>query len=253
MAPAVSRTATNYRLIAIQVGDLVKWDSSLNEIGRAASAILRIDKDTFRNESITSARAQLVYDWILSLARTEMNHEERDGRLVQFCRAVITDGQGSALERILRDGGVAETSIDLERRSVFDSRRFHSDVIRHAKRLFIQGNYFHAVFEAVKAYNKTVREKSQSDRDGQALMLDVWGSDRGVLKITPCVSETDRNVQDGIKFLSAGLMQAIRNPTAHEPAVEWPITQDECLEILSFLSFLFRKVEAAVFVARVLT
>ena len=52
-------------------------------------------------------------------------------------------------------------------------------------------------------------------------MLEVWGWDKGCLKITPCVTDTDKNVQDGVKFLSAGLMSAIRNPTAHEPAVDW--------------------------------
>ena len=46
-------------------------------------------------------------------------------------------------------------------------------------------------------------------------MLDVWGPENGVLKVTQCLSETDKNVQNGIKFLSSGLMQAIRNPTAH--------------------------------------
>lgn len=61
-----------------------------------------------------------------------------------------------------------------------------------------------------------------------------------------CESETDRNVQDDVKFLAAGPMQAIRNPTAHEPAVDWPITRADCLDILSFLWFLFRKLDDAV-------
>lgn len=132
----------------------------------------------------------------------------------------------------------------------FDARCFHAEVVRHSQRLFLQGNYFHAVFESAKAYNKLVREKAQSEKDGQPLMLEVWGCEKGVLKITRCESDTDRNVQDGIKFLSAGLMQAIRNPTAHEPAVDWPISHEDCLDILSFLSFLFRKLEDAVFVPR---
>jgi uncharacterized protein (TIGR02391 family) len=122
-------------------------------------------------------------------------------------------------------------------------------VIRHSQRLFLQGNSFHAVFESANAFNKLVREKSQSVKDGEALMLDVWGC-QGVLKVTPCQSDTDQNVQDGIKFLSAGLMRAIRNPTAHEPAVDWPISPQDCLDILSFLSFLFRKLDDAVFVPK---
>ena len=240
----------NYRLVAIQVGDLVKWNSSVNEIDRAASAILRVSKDSFPHQSITSVRAQLVHDWVLSLARSEMTADERDRRLVQFCRAIITNDQSERLEVILREGGVASSTVDQARRTAFEVRQFHREVMRHSQRLFLQGNHFHAVFESAKAYNKLVREKAQSDKDGEGLMLEVWGCERGVLKATRCESETDRNVQDGIKFLSAGLMRAIRNPTAHEPAVDWPISQEDCLDVLSFLSFLFRKLDDAVFVPR---
>ena len=52
-------------------------------------------------------------------------------------------------------------------------------------------------------------------KDGMKLMIIVWGCE-GTLKITRCETQTDKDVQDGIKFLSSGLMQAIRNPTAHD-------------------------------------
>jgi len=127
-------------------------------------------------------------------------------------------------------------------------RSFHAEVIRHSQPLFMSGHLFHAVFEAAKVFNKTVSEKAQSGKDGQSLMLDVWGWEKGCLKITACVTDTDKNVQDGVKFLSAGLMNAIRNPTAHEPAVDWPISLEDCLDILSFISFLFRQLDRAVYV-----
>jgi uncharacterized protein (TIGR02391 family) len=240
----------NYRLVATQVGELVKWNSSVNEIGRAASAILRITRDSFPNDSITSIRAQHVHDWVLSIGRAEMEAEERDRRLVQFCRAIIGSDQTEALETILRNAEVGTRAVDEGRRTAFETRQFHPEVVRHSQRLFLQGNYFHAVFESAKVYNKLVREKTQNDKDGESLMLEVWGCEKGVLKVTRCETDTDRNVQDGIKFLSAGLMRAIRNPTAHEPAVDWPISQEDCLDVLSFVSFLFRKLDEAVFVPK---
>jgi len=48
--------------------------------------------------------------------------------------------------------------------------------------------------------------------------------------------------QDGIKFLSTGLMRAIRKPTAHEPTD----SQHDFLDHLSFISFLFRQLDKAV-------
>jgi uncharacterized protein (TIGR02391 family) len=242
--------SANCRLVAIQVGELIKGSVSVNEIDRAAQAALFIEKDSFPNESITAVRAKTVYDWVLSLARASLIPEERDRRLVQFCRQITPDDRFAELERILSEAGVSRIKIESQRRALFEVRRFHSEVVSHSRRLFVDGNFFHAVFEAAKAYNKAVRSKAQTEKDGQSLMLEVWGCDKGVLKITPCESETDRNVQDGIKFLSAGLMQAIRNPTAHEPALHWPISEDDCLDVLHFVSFLFRKLDEAVFIPR---
>jgi len=91
-----------------------------------------------------------------------------------------------------------------------------------------------------------VIKRACSDKDGAKLMMNVWGC-KGVLKITRCITDTDKNVQDGVKFLSGGLMRAIRNPTAHEPALDWPIDRQECLEILSLISFLFRQLDKATY------
>ena len=236
----------NYRLVATQVGDLVKWVTSVNSIDRSGQSILQVRNEKYPNESITSARAQAVYNWVLSLAATRMELGERDNRLFKTCRAIVSRPQTDFLEDILADAGVG-VGVDPTRKAAFDSRRFHPQVNVHAKKLFLQGNFFHAVFECAKAYNKVVQEKAASPKDGEKLMLDVWGCEKGVLKITSCASETDRNVQDGIKFLSAGLMRAVRNPTAHEPAVDWPISEHDCLDILSFVSFLFRKLDDRVF------
>lgn len=240
--------SANYRLVATRVGDLLKWDVSVNQVGRAAVALFRFPCESFPNPSITSVRAQSIHDWILSLAKQRMAPGDRDRLLVTFCRTIASEQHRPQLEEILKDAGVGTFAVDAENRQLFSGRGFHSEVVRHSEKLFLQGNYFHAVFESAKTYNKLVREKARTDKDGSSLMLEVWGPQRGVLKVTRCETETDRNVQDGIKFLSAGLMQAIRNPTSHEPALDWPISRADCLDILSFLSFLFRKLDEAVFV-----
>ncbi len=239
--------ATNYRAIAIEVGDWLKYDTTVNEVNRIAGALFRFPRDSFPNEAITSVRAQLVHDWILSLAKQRMDNEERDKLLVQFCLKIAPDGSKDHVQRILEDAGIGQSIVNQENLQLFAGRGFHPTVAQHARRLFLQANYFHAVFEAAKAYNIEVRQKAKSTKDGQALMLDVLSAEKGVLKITACVTDTDRNVQEGVKFLSAGLMQAIRNPTAHEPALDWPISREDCLDVLSFLSFLFRQIDKATY------
>jgi uncharacterized protein (TIGR02391 family) len=237
----------NLRLIATLVGDALKYQSSVNEIDRIGRSLFTFQKERFPNESITSIRAQTVYDWIMTLGRQSMDPEQRTRVLAQFCRSIAPPEVRDEVDRILLDGGAPTALVGREAEQEFLGRGLHREVVRHARKLFSEGNYFHAVFEVAKAYNKQVREKAQSTKDGADLMLDVWGWERGVLKITNCITDTDKNVQDGIKFLSAGLMRAVRNPTAHEPAVDWPIKKDDCLDLLSFLSFLFRKLDFATY------
>lgn len=43
-------------------------------------------------------------------------------------------------------------------------------------------------------------------------------------------------------------MQAVRNPTAHETAVDWEIAKEDCLDLLSFISYLFKQLDKSVFV-----
>lgn len=217
--------AANYRLIAVQVGDALKYATSINEINRIAGAIFPFRCENFPNNSITSSRAQLVHDWILSLARQRMGEDERNRLLKSFCDQLSGEGDlRVAVHLILL---VADVPLEEENKNTneFLQRGFHSEVIKHCQVLFLQGNYFHAVFEACKVYNKLVGEKALSSKDGEPLMMEVWGWQNGVLKVTACQTETDKNVQDGIKFLSAGLMRAMRNPTAHEPAMHWQIYQ----------------------------
>lgn len=237
----------DYRLIAVQIGDLVKWDTSVNQIDRIASAILKIQKQDFPNNSITSARAKVIYDWILSLAKQKMDSEGRSKLLVKFCMEITPEGLKGDVAKILTDNGLPYNLVYGDSLEEFFRRDFHSEVIKHSKKLFLQGNYFHAISEVSKAYNNAVKEKAKSNKDGEGLMMSVWGWDSGVLKITPCQSETDKNVQDGIKYLSAGLVRAIRNPTAHEPSLDWPIKKQDCLDILSFISFLYRQLDKAVY------
>ncbi len=237
----------NYRLIAVQIGDLLKYSTSINEINRLGGAIFRFQREGFGNESITSQRALLIHDWILTLARQEMNPEERNQLLIRFCHSLASDNIRKQVDTILINAGITPEVINRQDYTLFIGRDFHPEVVKHCRDLFLQGNYFHAVFEGCKAYNLLVKQKAQNSKDGASLMLEVWGFEKCVLIITPCASQTDKDVLDGIKFLSAGLMQAIRNPTAHEPAIQWPISKQDCLDILGLISFLFKQLERAVY------
>ena len=232
----------NFKLIATKMGNYVKYTTSINEINRAAKPIFKFPRQEFPNESITSERAQLIYDWILSLEDYDCSPGEKEELLITFATHLDPD-----LLELLRDLGVdiVDNEIHAEGLKRFDAYKFHSAINTHCRELYGQGNYFHAVFEATKVYNSLVKSKARSTDDGENLMLKEWSPNKGVLKITLSSSETDTNFQDGVKFLSAGLMRAVRNPTAHEPALDWPINEQDATDILSLVSFLLRQYDKA--------
>lgn len=133
-----------------------------------------------------------------------------------------------------------------ENAKFFDERNLHSKVVQHGRKLFVEGNYFHAVFECCKAYDKDVATTSQIQDHGAGLMSKAF-SLSGTLKLNRQTTETEKNEQEGIMHLSMGLMRAVRNPQSHEPALDWPITKEDALDMLSFLSFLFRKLDKCVY------
>ena len=130
----------NIKLIAIQIGDALKDRKSLKEINRVAEAIFQFPRQEFPNESITSERAKLTYDWIMSLEHQSWLSGELEQSLIDFVKFLAhdeTDFQHTLLN-ILNDCGV-DSAIDnenaLER---FDSHQFHSEIIKHCRKFYGQ-------------------------------------------------------------------------------------------------------------------
>jgi hypothetical protein len=66
-----------------------------------------------------------------------------------------------------------------------------------------------------------------------------------LVQLTSLVDETDRNEQEGYKFIFAGSMIAIRNPRGHEYDLDDGM--DDCLDHLGLASLLLRRLERAGF------
>ena len=189
-----------------------------------------------------------MYQWLIGLKLRATSDEDSINKLRLLFNAIGNETIAAKLTNILKTAchqDSTKAQVNKAAISEFYSYGFHPVTVRNSKDLFVQGKYFHCVFEVAKAYNNEVKVKAQTTKDGQDLMMSVWSSDKGCLKINECDTETKRNIHDGIKFLSAGLMSAIRNPTAHETALDWPIEKQDCIDILHFISYLFRQLDKA--------
>jgi len=88
-----SSNQPNYELIAVWLGDTLKWTTSVNQIDRIAKATLKVDRKNYPHPNITSVRAQAVYDWVMSLAYSSLPEEEKKNRLSHFIVGLLPEGE----------------------------------------------------------------------------------------------------------------------------------------------------------------
>jgi uncharacterized protein (TIGR02391 family) len=85
------------------------------------------------------------------------------------------------------------------------------------EKLFKDGHSARAVEEAYKAINNGVKARCRSTKDGPDLMHHAFAIDKGpMLRVNRLQTTSERDEQDGYRYLFAGAMAGFRNPRAHE-------------------------------------
>ena len=127
--------------------------------------------------------------------------------------------------------------------ATFDKIQLHHKIVDVSRSLFETGHYTQAIFEAFKSVNNFVKEKAGRGEDGKDLMAKVFSEIAPVIKLNKLVSQSDKDEQEGFKFLFMGAMVGIRNPKAHDSIIQKD--PHRTLEYLSFASLLMRRIEEA--------
>lgn len=125
----------------------------------------------------------------------------------------------------------------------FDQRNVHPDISKVSKRLFDDGHFSQATFEAFKLVDNRVKKIAKSRDSGQKLMMAAFSEKDPKIKLTNLSSVSEEDEQAGFKFIFAGAMGAIRNPRGHENKID-PI--ERSLDHLSLASVLLRRLEERV-------
>lgn len=134
-------------------------------------------------------------------------------------------------------------------RKALVGRQVHADVLRFCKAELLVDNYFHAVFEAVKSVGENLRLRTGLVSDGAALVdeaLAIGRAGHPRLALNALSTESERNEQSGLTNIVKGLFSAFRNTAAHAPKITWPISEQDALDILSTVSLVHRRLDAAV-------
>lgn len=124
----------------------------------------------------------------------------------------------------------------------FDERNIHPDITSVSQKLFDNGHFSQATFEAYKHVDKVVAKLSGIKAEtGHKLMMAAFDTAHPKIKLTPMTNKSEEDEQAGYRFVFAGTVSAIRNPRGHE--VNLPDTIDLCLDHLSLASVLLRRIE----------
>ncbi len=140
----------------------------------------------------------------------------------------------------------------------FHWRQLHPVIQDSAETDYKNKDYYRAFIEAAKRYITKTRMKSGSKSTDQAMMGEVYGYDK---KISVCGNykkpdgndfslDTLRNIEEGQKFLSMGIVSGGRNPLSHEEIDDLRVSdlfsEKDCLDGLSLLSHLMKRLDNAV-------
>lgn len=135
-------------------------------------------------------------------------------------------------------------------------RHLHPEVQAAAEEDYKNGDYYRAFQEAAKRYINAVKAKSGSiNTSEQSMMGEVFG-DASTLSVaggfqrrdgSDFTDSTIRNVEEGQKLLSMGIVAGARNPVQHEEKLDLYdsglFSEKDCLDALSLLSHLFRRLD----------
>jgi uncharacterized protein (TIGR02391 family) len=125
----------------------------------------------------------------------------------------------------------------------FDERNIHPSIAKVSQKLFDNGHYPQATFEAFKYIDNQVKKVSGIQETGFKLMMQAFDENKPKIQLNDMSSMSDKDEQLGFRHMFAGSASGIRNPRGHDNDDDRPDTIDLCLDHLSVASVLLRTLE----------
>ena len=138
----------------------------------------------------------------------------------------------------------------------YHHRYLHRILSEEVFEYYTNKDYYTAVFEGVKRYVQKVKDKAGSDLTDRGLLENIFAINDPQYSVinkfkrpngNSFSRDTIRNITSGHQKLVIAMWEAFRSPMAHEPAKDLRdsglYTKQDCLDALSLLSHLFRRLD----------
>ena len=190
-----------------------------------------IEHNRFGSGSLDNAGYNMMYDTPLGDVIQSV-HESKE-REISNLRTII-----ELFVEKLEDGGESPTS---RARRAFGDLDLHPEIARACSKLFADGHYAESIENACKVLDMLVKMRSmRTDPSGTELMQLVFSPKAPILKFNEQQNDSEKSEQQGMMYLYAGTMLAIRNPRAHGLVQDHP---ENAISYISFISMLAKALD----------
>jgi uncharacterized protein (TIGR02391 family) len=221
----------------IQDGRDSRLEALEDKIDYTLIDIFGIDTIEYRNFSINTLNtASISFGYEESLFEIKEGYERGIKQAISKLKTII-----DLFEEKISNLGESPEGRALK---AFGELEIHPKIERAVETLFRNGHYANAVEDACKVLDSLVKVRSgKEDLSGTELMQNVFSPNHPILKFNDLHTDTEKSEQQGMMFLYAGAMLALRNPRAHEIIEDDP---EKALEYIAFLSLLAKSLDKAV-------
>lgn len=172
--------------------------------------------------------------------------EWRSGLNAILCLTGMEVGEDGVIRKAKRVSTLIDAIARANRlKAELERRGAHQAIFKYCQEEIVSQNYFHTVFEAMKSISSRIREISGLDGDGHNLFDKAFAmnSKNPMLAINQLQTETQRGEQKGFLNFLKGLYGTVRNPQSHEAKIEWEMSEEDALDVLTAISFVHRKLD----------
>lgn len=127
-------------------------------------------------------------------------------------------------------------------RTLFKEFPFHTALEREIPELFLAGHYNEAIRKSLERFEEYIKNISGlHDQMGKDLMAKSFSGGSPPIALNSLQTTNDKSEQEGFQFMTMGAMRGLRNILSHGDVEQFEAS--EALELLCFVSFLFKRVE----------
>ncbi|MCU1439123.1 MAG: hypothetical protein JWP85_120 [Rhodoglobus sp.] len=208
----------------------------------------RVKRNAARRKQSEEVLGGDTDEWVASIKAAEQEPVRALVATIESDDIDITSSQQGALLKLVKE--VAPPHAE------FVWRHLHPEIQAATSSYYIAQDYYKAVEEAIKRYvNSVAKRSSITEAEASNVVSKAFG-DKGKLRVfqkymagNDFNDKTAWNIEHGQQHVSMGIVAGFRNPLAHEEIAKLhdsgAFTHDDCLDALSMISHLMRRLDDA--------